>query len=122
MVKMVFCDLSHTFHKQVTNVSQHVFVIVLRGILMSPLGRWTTFAVLLHPQVDNAGTTRALYCIESTGEGLSSAHGVGAWISNCILQRNHKVSEQGTKPIEETILDARKVQNNVHTNYFHMCM
>ena len=25
MVQMDFCDLSHTFHKQVTNVSQHVF-------------------------------------------------------------------------------------------------
>ena len=25
MVQMAFCDLSHTFHKQVTNVSQHVF-------------------------------------------------------------------------------------------------
>ena len=37
MVQMAFCDLSHTFHKQVTNVSQHVFVIVLRGILTSPL-------------------------------------------------------------------------------------
>ena len=35
---MAFCDLSHTFHKQVTNVSHHVFVILLWGILMSPLG------------------------------------------------------------------------------------
>ena len=24
MVQMAFCDLSHTFHKQATNVSQHV--------------------------------------------------------------------------------------------------
>ena len=37
MVQMAFCDLSHTFHKQVTNVSQHVFVILLWGILTSPL-------------------------------------------------------------------------------------
>ena len=37
MVQMAFCDLSHTFHKQVTNVSQHVFVILLCGILMPPL-------------------------------------------------------------------------------------
>ena len=37
MVHMAFCDLSHTFHKQVTNISQHVFVILLYGILMSPL-------------------------------------------------------------------------------------
>ena len=37
MVQMSFCDLSHTFHKQVTNVSQHVFVILLWGMLMSPL-------------------------------------------------------------------------------------
>ena len=37
MVQMVFCDLSHTFHIQVTNVSQHVFVILLWGILTSPL-------------------------------------------------------------------------------------
>ena len=39
MVQMAFCDLSHTFHKQVTNVSQHVFVILLWGILTShPMG------------------------------------------------------------------------------------
>ena len=37
MVQMAFCDLSHTFPKQVTNVSQHVFVILLWGILTSPL-------------------------------------------------------------------------------------
>ena len=37
MVQMAFCDLSHTFHKQVTNVSQHIFVILLWGILISPL-------------------------------------------------------------------------------------
>ena len=37
MVQMAFCDLSYTFHKQVTTVSQHVFVILLRRILMSPL-------------------------------------------------------------------------------------
>ena len=36
IVQMAFCDLSHTFHKQVTNVSQQVFVILLWGILMSP--------------------------------------------------------------------------------------
>ena len=29
--------LSHTFHKQVTNVSQHIFVILLWGIITSPL-------------------------------------------------------------------------------------
>ena len=37
MVQMAFCDLSHTFHKQVTKVYQHVFVIPLWGILTSPL-------------------------------------------------------------------------------------
>ena len=37
MIQMAFCDLLHTFHKQVTNVSQHVFVILLWGILTSPL-------------------------------------------------------------------------------------
>ena len=37
MVKMAFCDSLYTFHKQVSNVSQHVFVIVLWGILTSPL-------------------------------------------------------------------------------------
>ena len=37
MVQMAFCDLLHTFHKQVANVSQHVFVILLWGILTSPL-------------------------------------------------------------------------------------
>ena len=40
MVQMAFCDLSHTFHKQVTNVSQHVFVILLWGILTSPLNSY----------------------------------------------------------------------------------
>ena len=35
MVQMAFYDLSHTFHKQATNVSQHVFVILLWGILTS---------------------------------------------------------------------------------------
>ena len=34
---MAFWDLSHTFHKQVTNASQHLFVILLLGILTSPL-------------------------------------------------------------------------------------
>ena len=29
MVQMAFCDLLHTFHKQITTVSQHVFVILL---------------------------------------------------------------------------------------------
>ena len=37
ILRMAFCDLLHTFHKQVTNVSQHVFVIQLWGILTSPL-------------------------------------------------------------------------------------
>ena len=37
MVQMAFSDLSHTFCKQVTNVSQHVFVILLWEILTSPL-------------------------------------------------------------------------------------
>ena len=36
MVQMAFCDLSHTFHKQVTNVSQHVFVILLWDFDVSP--------------------------------------------------------------------------------------
>ena len=37
MVPVSFCDLSHTFHKQVANVSKHVFVILLWGNLTSPL-------------------------------------------------------------------------------------
>ena len=45
MVQMAFCDLSHTFHKQVTNVSQHVLVILLWGILTSPLS-WSRVAPL----------------------------------------------------------------------------
>ena len=36
MLQMAFFDLSHTFHKQVTNVSQHDFVHLLWGILTSP--------------------------------------------------------------------------------------
>ena len=38
-VQMAFCDLSHTFDQEVTNVSQHVFVILLWGILTTPLTR-----------------------------------------------------------------------------------
>ena len=37
--KWPFCDLLHTFHKQVTNASQHVFDILLWSILTSPLIR-----------------------------------------------------------------------------------
>ena len=37
MVQMAFCDLLYTFHKQVTNVSQHVLVILLWRMLMSLL-------------------------------------------------------------------------------------
>ena len=37
MVQMVFCDLLHTFNKQLTTVSQHVFVIHEWGILKSLL-------------------------------------------------------------------------------------
>ena len=33
MVQMAFCDLSHTFHKKVTNVSHHFFVILLWGTM-----------------------------------------------------------------------------------------
>ena len=35
MVQMAFCGLLHKFHKQVTNDSQHVFVILLWRILTS---------------------------------------------------------------------------------------
>ena len=37
IVLIAFCDLSHIFQKQVSNVSQHIFVILLWGILTSPL-------------------------------------------------------------------------------------
>ena len=50
MVQMAFCDLSHMFCKHVTNVFQHVFVILLWGILMSPL------------------IIDALYCVEELTE------------------------------------------------------
>ena len=43
IVKMAFCDLLHTFHNRVTNVSQHVFVILLWGILTSPLNSIVTW-------------------------------------------------------------------------------
>ena len=46
MVQMVFCDLSHTFHN-VTNVSQHVFVILLSEVLTSPL----TWCITLYNSV-----------------------------------------------------------------------
>ena len=47
MVQMAFCDLSHTFHKQVANVSHHVFVILPWGILTLPLSYsiWLSFPV-----------------------------------------------------------------------------
>ena len=37
MVQMAYCDLFHAIHKEATNVSQHVFVVLLWEILMSPL-------------------------------------------------------------------------------------
>ena len=37
MVQMAFCDLLYVFHKQVLNISQHVFVILLWEILTPPL-------------------------------------------------------------------------------------
>ena len=37
MEQMAFCDLSHTFHKQITYVSELYFVILLWGILHLPL-------------------------------------------------------------------------------------
>ena len=43
MVQMAFCYLWHTFHKQFTNVSQHGFVILLWGIMMSPLTKNEAF-------------------------------------------------------------------------------
>ena len=51
MVQMAFCDLSHTlrFDKRVSNVSQHVFVILLWGILTFPLSISTPDATnILH--------------------------------------------------------------------------
>ena len=48
MVQMAFCDLWHTIHKQVTNVSQHVFVILLWGILTSPLSCFPPTALVSH--------------------------------------------------------------------------
>ena len=54
IVQMALCDLSHTFHKQVSNVSQHVFVILLWGILMSPLLRLEKIAIL-----QNSATAKA---------------------------------------------------------------
>ena len=44
ILQMAFCDLSHTFHKQVTYVSQHVFVILPSRILTSPLERPRIFS------------------------------------------------------------------------------
>ena len=49
MVQMALCDLLHTFHKQVTNVSQQVFDILLWGILTSPLKAIAPF-VYAHPR------------------------------------------------------------------------
>ena len=42
MVQMAFCDLLHKFHKPVTDVSQHVFVILPWEILTSPLGQYSS--------------------------------------------------------------------------------
>ena len=38
--QMAIYKLLHSFHKQATNVSQHVVVILLWGISMSPLSTW----------------------------------------------------------------------------------
>ena len=35
MVQMAYCDLFHAIHKEATNVSQHVFVILLWGKINS---------------------------------------------------------------------------------------
>ena len=35
IVQKAFCDLSHAFHKHITNVSHHVFVTLLLRILTS---------------------------------------------------------------------------------------
>ena len=45
LLQMAFCDLSHTFHKQVTIISQHVCVILLWGIFSSPLTMWLFISV-----------------------------------------------------------------------------
>ena len=58
MVQMAFCDLSHTFHKQVINVSKHFFVILLWGILMSPLinNNFVIIQILIFTQyIDGSG-------------------------------------------------------------------
>ena len=52
-------DLSHRFPKQVINVSQHVFVILLWGILTSPL----SCALIVHYRF-------SAECIVSLIEGL----------------------------------------------------
>ena len=45
MVQMAFCDLLHTFYTLVATVSQHVFVILLWGILTFPLRAVDTICV-----------------------------------------------------------------------------
>ena len=45
MVRMDFCDLSHTFHEQVTKVSQHV--LLLLRVLM-PLLNWVFLGVTVN--------------------------------------------------------------------------
>ena len=60
---MAFCDLSHTIHKQVTNVSQHVFVIIPWGILTCPL---------ISPYLISGG--RYTHCYVRLAPGSTAAH------------------------------------------------
>ena len=69
MVGMAFCNLSHTFHKQVTNVSQHVFChstvryfdvspnpcvgILLKGIILNCLNN-RDYSDRLHSGAENS--------------------------------------------------------------------
>ena len=58
---MAFCDLSQTFHKEVTDVSQQVFVILLLGILRSPIIIY--FPHLSFQPVENYSEWRLFYFI-----------------------------------------------------------
>ena len=90
MVQMAFCDLLHTFHKQVTNISQHVFVILLWGIVMSPLGKITWYIIQYFP---SPNTTHRhilkhliIYCvITAFRTGCSTLHIAPSQKHECIV-------------------------------------
>ena len=109
MVQMAFCDLLLTVHKQVTNVSQHVFVILLWGILMSPLtllrNRINAF------KLDRAGRQTVLFEIYSVYTNVKKTK-----LGLQYLTLHHDITIKG-----QFLLADKIVNHSVFlSNYVHM--